>query len=138
MMLAISKCEVVLAKLTLGYLHLGEVVRHVADLDLGDVALAEQAVPGLFGELAQRPDIDVAVEGHLDDIMAAPLKAHPGLLGVIGEGADAIHRLFDVLKAFHPVRAGYQFKQDGAGAFLCRGGHLPDALEAPHGLFDGQ
>ena len=67
----LAQRQPVLAQRSARDLDVGDVVRHVAELDLRDAAIGQQPVAQPLGELAERPDVDVAVEPDLHDLALA-------------------------------------------------------------------
>jgi hypothetical protein len=119
-------------------LDVGHVVRRIADLDLGDGRVGDEAIAQPLGEHPQRPDVHVAVQPEFHDLALARLQTDLGFLDVVGKGADPVDRLVDLLERLHPVGARDQFDGDAAGALAGRGRDLADALHPLDRLLDRQ
>ena len=117
-------------------LHVRNVLRHSPQFDLRDLVVGLQLVAQLFGELAERPDIDRAVDRDLHRFSLLGLQADFRLFDFVGERADTADGLVDILKDLHPLLAGHEFDQHFPSAFASFAGDLANSLHAAHGFLD--
>ena len=58
----LAECQPILAQSVLGNLYMGHVIRRIPQFYLGDDRVREKAVPQLFGQFSECPDVDRAVQ----------------------------------------------------------------------------
>ncbi len=132
----VAQGQTVAAQDVARHLDVGDVIGHVAEIDLGDLGFDQQAVAQVLGQLAQGPDVDVAVQADVHDLAKVVADAHFRVLGVLGKRTHPVDGLLDLLECLDAVATGHQFQGHAAATLVGRRGHFLDALEAAYGALD--